>query len=569
MPALAKAPTGITGLDETTGGGFPRGRATLIEGGPGCGKTILALQSLVNGALLFNEPGIFVAFEESPTQIMANVANFGWDLADLQRRKLLFFLDARPDSDLIQSGDFDLTGMLLALDAKADEIKAQRIVFDAVDIVLTLLSNPRAERREIYRLHDWLLARQMTALITCKRAPLTTGLPQELGSLQFMVDCAVILRQEVGQSISQRNLRVLKYRGSAFDENESPFVIGPNGLDIASRFIMDRKTARVSNRRVSSGVKRLDKVLGGGYYAESSVLITGAPGTAKSTLGGAFLEAACKRGERGLFISFDSDSSQVVRNLLSVNIHLDRFLKNGLLRVVGARSLAASGEIHLLHIKRLAREHDARCVVVDPVSALAKSGNAMTVHSVSERLLDWAKSEKITLLCTSLYGGSETGKDPEIGSLPISTISDTWIHLSYVIHSGERNRSLSVVKSRGTWHSNQVRELVLSAKGVTLTDAYTAGGEVLMGTLRWEKERSEEIAALERKAAARRKHVELVADKTELEMRLKVLQRQIEARDEELAILQRVTTATQKKAELDRRRLNELRAADTTESKDP
>jgi circadian clock protein KaiC len=537
---------------------LPRGRTTLIEGGAGSGKTVLALQSLVNGALLFNEPGIFVAFEESSKRLIAHAAKFGWDLPSLQRKKL-FFLDAQPNPELIRSGGFDLDGMLAALAAKADEMKASRIVFDALDMVLTLLNDPIAERREIYRLHDWLIARRLTSIITCKRSPDGTILPP-LAFMQFMVDCALSLKHEIVEGVSQRNLRVMKYRGSAFEENESPFVITARGLDVASMWMEDRSNGHFSNRRISSGVKRLDSVLGGGYYSDSSVLITGVPGTAKTTLSGAFVEAACRRGERALFVSFDTDSSQVVRNLVSVGIRLQRYVDKGLLHVISARSISASAEIHLMNIKNRAREHGARCVVVDPVSALSKTGNALTAHGVSERLLDWAKSESITLLCTSLL--EQMSPKSETLSMPISTIADTWIHLSYVIHAGERNRCLSVVKSRGTWHSNQVRELVLSEKGVTLADAYTAGGEVLMGTLRWEKERAEEISRSERAAITRAKQMLLGHEASELETRLRAIQREIEAKHAERALLNNSEVRNLRIDRIDRLRMRELRGAD-------
>jgi circadian clock protein KaiC len=561
--SLAKAPSGIIGLDEITGGGWPRGRATLIEGGSGSGKTILALQTLVNGAVLFNEPGIFVAFEESSKRIVANAAKFGWDLPALQERKL-FFLDAHPNPDLVLSGNFDLAGLLTALGAKADEMKAQRIVFDAVDIVLTLLNDLLAQRREIQRLHNWLLARELTTLVTCKRSPDGTIQPP-LDFMQFMVDCDAVLKHEVVQGISQRNLRVVKYRGSAFEENEAPFAIGSSGLDVARMRLSNRTTAQVSKRRVSSGVERLDAVLGGGYYADSSVLITGKPGTAKTTLCGAFVEAACQRGERALFVSFDTDAAEMVRNLTSVNIQLGEFVEKNLLRIATARSVSASAEIHLMNIKNWAREHGAVCVVVDPVSALSKSGNLLTAHGVAERLVDWAKSEGITLLCTSMLDSPTP--ESEVTPVQISTLADTWIHLGYLIHAGERNRSLSVVKSRGTWHSNQVRELVLSETSVDLTDAYTAGGEVLMGTLRWEKERHEEITRAEREIASEQTQAKLELEELELEIRLKSIQREIEAKRAELSSLARAKTAGQKESEFDRARLGELRGADAPKSK--
>jgi circadian clock protein KaiC len=329
--------------------------------------------------------------------------------------------------------------------------------------------------------------------------------------------------------------------------------------------LLGRKSAAGSNRRVSSGVQRLDAVLGGGYFADSSVLITGVPGTAKTTLSGAFLEAACRRGERALFVNFDTDSAQVVRNLASVNIRLQRFVANGRLRVVAARSVSTSAEIHLMNIKGLAREQGARCVVVDPVSALSKTGNALTAHGVAERLLDWAKTEGITLLCTSLL--DKARPEMEATPLPISTIADTWIHLGYVIHAGERNRSLSVIKSRGTWHSNQVRELVLSDAGVTLTDAYTAGGEVLMGTLRWEKERAEAAARAEREATAKQKDATLEAEEAELAGRLKTLQNELDAKRLAREALARESITHQNEARLDRLRVRELRGADAPKSK--
>jgi circadian clock protein KaiC len=312
-------------------------------------------------------------------------------------------------------------------------------------------------------------------------------------------------------------------------------------------------------------VKRLDAVLGGGYYQGSSILITGAPGTAKSTLGGAFAEAACARGERTLIVSYDSGSTQFIRNLASVNIRLERFVKSGMLRVASARTVVASAEVHLMRIKSLAVEQRASCVVIDPASALSKTGNTLTAHSVAERLLDWAKSNGITLLCTSLLDKPM----PEIEATPlqISTLADTWIHLSYLVHAGERNRSLSVIKSRGSAHSNQVRELVLSDKGVTLTDAYAAGGEVLMGTLRWEKERAEQIALDESRSAAKQKQAKLKAEEIELQSRLKLLRHEIEAKHIEQASLNHLTFTNQREGKLDRLRVRELRGADSLKLK--
>jgi circadian clock protein KaiC len=556
-----KAPTGITGLDEITRGGLVRGRTTLLAGGPGSGKSLLALETLVNGARHFNEPGIFVAFEESSQRILDNASKFGWDLKSLQRKNL-FFLDAQPTSDLIQSGSFDLDGMLAALAAKADEMGAQRIVFDAIDVVLSLLDNAKAERRELYKLHEWLLSRGLTAIITAK----DDDSQKHLSYMQFMVDCAVTLNHAIVGGVSQRNLRVLKYRGSAFEENESPFVIGEHGYEVAGSRYAGESRITVSNERVSSGVARLDTMLGGGYYRNSSVLITGFPGTAKSTLCGAFAEAACQRGERTVYVSFDSDTNEVIRNLASVNIQLQRFVNNGLLLTKTARAINGSAEIHLMRIKKLVRENKVRCLVIDPVSALSKDGNEGTVHSVAERLIDWAKAQGVTLMCTSLLDAS-TSSQLEGTPMQISTIADTWIHLNYLVHAGERNRGLSIIKSRGTAHSNQVRELILSDSGVTLADAYMAGGEVLMGTLRWEKELAQRDAKAETENARKRQRLKIESEAGELAARIKLLQVELEMKRVEKNLLAKTTASGAAEFSQHQKELRGLRKADTTHLK--
>jgi len=557
-----KAPTGINGFDEITGGGLPHGRTTLLAGGPGSGKTIFALQFLVHGARCCKEPGIFVAFEETPKRIVANFETFGWKLAALQKQKL-FFLDAHPTPDLIQSGTFDLSGMLAALGAKAKEMGARRIVFDAMDIVLALLPDQAAKRREVYRLHEWLLARELTGIITAKAGgdQESSVDQQPFGFMQFMVDCAVILNHEVIQGVSQRNLRVQKYRGSSFDEHESPFLIGKSGFEVAGARTLGHAYTNVINERVSSGVERLDTMLGGGYYRGASVLITGFPGTAKTTLSGAFAEASCRRGERTMFVSFDSDFSEVIRNLASVGIVLDRYVKNGLLRIVSVRTITGNAETYLLRIKTYAKEHGARCVVIDPVSTLSSSASELTAHSVVERLIDWAKSEGITLVCTSLVD-EMSSRTIGVSPLQISTLADTWIHLNYLAQAGERNRGLSIVKSRGTAHSNQVRELILSDAGVTLADIYTAGGEVLMGTLRWEKESAERAANEVAEVAAKLKHVRLDAEEAELEVRVKSLQTELVAKQVEKELLTRTTQSRERELSRGRTRVRELRGAD-------
>ena len=552
-----------------THGGLPRGRTTLVVGGPGCGKTIFSMQFLVHGAQACDEPGIFVAFEETIGRIRVNMAGFGWDIESLEPKRL-FLVDAQPSPDLIQSGTFDLDGMLAALAGQAAAMGARRIVFDALDIVLALLPDAPTQRREVYRLHDWLVAHELTGIITAKANGAdanSADSPQPLGFMQFMVDCSVVLNHSIVRGVSQRNVRIQKYRGSTFNENEAAFVVGKSGFDVAITRMLGQVDATVDHERVTTGVDRLDTMLGGGYFRAASILITGYPGTAKTTLSGAFAEAACQRGERTLFVSFDSDGAEIARNLASVGIKLAPHMRSGMLRMVSARTITGSAETLLVRIKALGNEHAARCLVIDPVSTLAQAGNELTAHGVAERLIDWAKTNRITLLCTSLLDESAaTTAGGGTTPMQISTLADTWIHLNYLVQAGERNRGLSIIKSRGTAHSNQVRELILSSAGVTLTDIYTAGGEVLMGTLRWEKEHAQRVANEVGEVAGQLKRVRLDADEAELQVRLKSLQTELVAKQTERALLEHTTESRQQESSRGRKRMRELRGGDTAKN---
>lgn len=531
-PGIDKAATGIPGLDAITLGGLPRGRVTLIEGGPGAGKTVLALQTLVNATTRFAEPAIFVAFEESSERIIANTASFGWNL-QARCRESLFFLDARPAPGLVQSGGFDLGGLLAALAAKTKQMGARRIVFDALDMVLARFERRQDARQETYRLHEWLLTQEFTAILTAKASPRSDGpMVEMLEFLQFMVDCSIVLANDVVDGTARRSIRISKYRGSLFKENTTPLSIRQHGIDVANVQPLESSPVMAPLERLSSGVVRLDTMLAGGYYRGAGVLLTGSPGTAKTTLAGAFAQAACARGEATLFISFDSPADEVVRNLASVGIELVSHLTSGVLRLEAARVISSSAEIHLLRIREIAAEHGARCVVIDPLSALTKAGSHTAVDVV-ERLIHWAKTEGITLLCTSLLDGRQP--DVEATPLQISTMADTWIHLSYMIQAGERNRALSIIKSRGSSHSNQVRELLLDDDGITLADVYTSSGEVVMGAMRWERERAERLARAERDAAAARQRLQLEAEALELEGRLQALRHELDAKRASLA----------------------------------
>lgn len=554
---LPKASTGIHGFDELSHGGLPRNRTSLLKGGPGSGKTVFALQTLVNSVRERQESGIFVAFEESTRQIIDNAASFDWDLPALIRNKL-FFMDAQLSPEVVQSGEFDLSGMLAMLKAKKEAIKARWIVFDGMDVLLMLLQNPVSEMREIYRIRDWLAENEISAIITAK----VDGSTSEVinyGFLQFMVDCVVGFDRRIEYGIALHRLEIAKYRGSDFVAGEFPVSFGLSGMEVGAPEPSEIKQVS-SGERVSAGFERLDTMLGGGLFRGSSTLITGVPGTSKTTLAGKFAEAACKRGERTLFVSFDESADRIVRNLTSVGIQLSTHIKSGLLRMYSGRTESIGAEDHLIKLKALIREHRPQCMVIDPLSAIAKAGGLAAARAVANRFIYMAKDEKITVMVTAINEGDEP--ETEATDLQISTIADTWIHLSYMIHSGERNRALTIIKSRGTWHSNQVRELVLTNAGPMLADVYTAGGEVLMGTLRWEKESEEKAKTIQRRAEFDSKRNELQVAEAETRDRIKALQLDLERKRVELETYSseneaRIVSSSEREKELRR-----IRSAD-------
>jgi len=555
---LPKIATGIAGFDELSHGGLPRNRTSLLKGGPGSGKTVFALQSLVNAVRRRQEPGIFVAFEESTRQIIANAASFDWGLPALAKDKL-FFLDAHLSPEVVQSGEFDLSGMLAMLKAKTEEIGAKWIVFDGIDVLLTLLQNPMSEMREIYRIRDWLADNEVNAAIITAKTDGDSAEIVNYGFLQFMVDCVVRFERRLEHGVALHRLQITKYRGSDFVAGEFPVSFGPAGMEVGAPEPAEIRH-EASSERVSAGFERLDTMLGGGLFRGSSTLITGVPGTSKTTLAGKFAEAACRRGERTLFVSFDEGAEPIARNLSSVGIQLKPHIKSGLLRMHSARTESIGAEDHLVKLKSLIREHRPRCMVIDPLSAIAKAGGLSAARAVANRLIYMVKDEKVTVVVTAI----NTVNDPqtEATDLQISRIADTWIHLSYLIRSGERNRALTIIKSRGTWHSNQVRELILSNTGPMLADVYTAGGEVLMGTLRWEKEGEEKAKTIQRRAEFDHKRGELQVAEAETHARIKALQQDLERQRVELAKYSsaneaRIVTSSDREKELRR-----IRSAD-------
>lgn len=532
---LEKIPTGIEGFDDITSGGLPRGRPTLLMGGPGCGKTVFALQMLVNGASNHGTPGIFVAFEENTGRVLANAESFGWNLGEL-KKKHLYFLNAHMSPDTVKAGAFDLTGLLMGIEAKAREMGAKLIVFDALDVLLSLLDDRAAERRELYRIQEWLTRTGLTGILTTKIEENKPATAQRYGFMPFMADCVVLMTQCVLDRVAVREMRVIKYRGSTHLLSEVPFVIDTTGIEVGSTGSTGvHPEPQPFNKRVSTGIARLDEMLSGGIYRGTNLLITGSAGTGKSTLAGAFLEAACRRGEHALFVSFDENARDIVRDIDSVGIKLAPHLKSGVLRMEAMRTGSGSSEDHLIRIKRFIREQKPVCVAIDPFSALVKAGGELAARDAAERLIYFCRNAGITVYFTSLLEGADVGM--EATPLHASTLADTWMQISYALHGGERNRALTIIKSRGTKHSNQLRELIFSDTGITLADPYTAGGEVLMGTLRHEKEN-----AVREEIEHKRREFDLI--QLDRDLRLDAARRDLKVRDEELARLTRASVTS-------------------------
>ncbi|MBI3544994.1 MAG: circadian clock protein KaiC [Gammaproteobacteria bacterium] len=557
-PPLSKMATGIPGFDDISLGGIIPNRATLVLGGPGSGKTVFSLQTLVNAARERNEPGIFVAFEETARQIIDNTTCFNWGLPALAKKKI-FFLEAQLSPDVVQAGEFDLSGMLGMLKAKKEAMGARWIVFDGIDVLLTLLQNPVAEMREIYRIRDWLAQNRMNAIITAKIEDGNRTI--NYGFMQFMMDCVIRLSRRLEHGVSLHRLQITKYRGSDFVAGEYPVNFGISGMEVGAPEPAEIKHA-ASTERISIGFERLDTMLGGGLFRGSSTLITGVPGTSKTTLVSKFAEAACRRGERTLFVSFDEGAEPIMRNLASVGIQFRPHVKSGLLRMYSARTESTGAEDHLEKLKMLIREHRPRYLVIDPFSAIAKAGGLAAARAVANRLIYMAKDKGITVMLTAISEGDDP--QSEATELQISMVADTWIHLSYIVRSGERNRALTIIKSRGTWHSNQVRELVLSEAGPMLADVYTAGGEVLMGTLRWEKETEVKATKKQRRADVDLKQRELQFAEADIRVRIKALELDLQRQRAELELYSSDDEARTLSSSERENELRRMRSADLT-----
>ena len=477
---LAKAPTGIAGLDEITNGGLPRGRPTLVCGGAGCGKTLLALEFLVRGALEYDEPGVFMSFEETADELVENARSLGFDLERLSaRRRLLLDYVRLERTELTETGEYDLEGLLIRLGHAIDTIGAKRVVLDTVERLFSGLSNAFVLRAELARLFRWLKTKRVTAIVTGERAGehLTRH-----GLEEFVSDCVILLDQRVTEQSATRRLRILKYRGSGHGGNEMPFLIGDHGVSVLPITSLGL-AHQASTAHVSTGVAGLDGMFAKkGYFRGNSVLASGTAGTGKSSLAVHFAESACRRGERCLYFAFEESPSQIARNMRSIGLDLERWMRRDLLRIHARRPTALGLEAHLVAIHRLIEDWQPRVVVVDPVTNLIAVGSEIEVKAMLARLIDFMKLRQITALFTSLTEGDGAAERTDLG---VSSLMDVWMLLGNQETNGERNRTIQIVKARGMAHSNQVREFVMTDRGITLVDvSRRADGSVAIGSAR-------------------------------------------------------------------------------------
>jgi len=526
---LLKSPTGIQGLDEVTGGGLPKGRPTLVAGGAGCGKTLFGMEFLVQGARQYSEPGIFVSFEESSQELTKNFSSLGYDLNELvARKKLILDYVHIERSEIEVTGEYDLEGLFVRLQSLIDSIGAKRIVLDTIETLFSALPNEGVLRSELRRLFRWLKDRGLTAVITGERGD---GTLTRQGLEEYVSDCVVVLDHRVTDQISTRRLRVVKYRGSSHGTNEYPFLIDEHGISVLpiTSIGMDHPASR---DRITSGIARLDEMLGGkGYYRGSTVLVSGTAGTGKTSVAASLARAACEDGERCLFLAFEESAAQLTRNMRSIGIDLDPHVRRGTLRLVPVRPTAQGLEMHLLAIHKEVTAFRPAVVIMDPITNLIAGGTSLDARLVLTRLIDFLKSQRITALFTSLTSG---GASPEGTDVGVSSLIDTWLLLEVVRSGGERNRALTVIKSRGMPHSNQTVEYLLSRRGVEILDTYLGPGGVLTGSARLAREAEDRAASLLRDGALARQRALRESRRKAFERRLESLREEFAVEDAEL-----------------------------------
>ena len=515
---LPKSPTGIQGLDEITGGGLPNGRPTLVCGPTGCGKTLLAMEFLVRGATQFNEPGVFMAFEETAKDLTQNVASLGFDLKDLVARKqiVLDFVFFEP-GEMAESGEYDLEGLFIRLGHAIDSIGARRVVLDTIESLFSGLSNQHILRSELRRLFRWLKDKGVTTIITGERGE---GTLTRHGLEEYVSDCVIVLDHRVDNQISSRRLRVVKYRGSTHGTNEYPFLIDEDGISVLPVTSLGLQEI-ASTARISSGIPRLDAMLGGeGYYKNSSVLVSGTAGTGKTSVAVLFAEATCRRGERALYFCFEESPSQIMRNMRSIGVDLEPWVQKGLLQFQANRPTFAGLEMHVLTISKAVRTFKPQVVIFDPLTSFLVENNENEVKMMVMRLLDLMKMNQCTTLFTSLI---LSGTLLEQSQVHIASLIDTWLLLRDIEIGGERNRGAYILKSRGMAHTNQIREFLLTDHGVELRDVYVGPSGVLTGSARLAQEAQEKAVQMLREQEVENRQLELERKRTVLEAQIAAL----------------------------------------------
>ena len=512
---LPKCPTGIQGLDEITGGGLPRGRPTLVCGSAGCGKTLLAAEFLVRGAVQFDEPGVLMAFEETENELKANVASLGFDLAGLVRRKKMVVDYVHIErSEVQETGEYDLEGLFVRLGHAIDSIGAKRVVLDTLEVLFASLPNEAVLRAELRRLFRWLKDKGVTAVITAERG--RESLTRH-GLEEYVSDCVILLDHRVNDQIATRHLRVVKYRGALHGTNEFPFLIGQDGISVLPITSLSLNH-EVSTERIATGIPRLDAMLGGrGFFRGSSILLTGTSGTGKTIISANFAQAAAKRGERVLFFSFEESPNQIIRNVHSIGLRLEPLVKRNLVRFQSARPSLYGLEMHLATMFKEIAAYKPHVVIIDPITSLMDLGTSSEGKGMVTRLIDYLKAGQITSLFTSLTPG---GQAPQQSEAIMSSLMDAWLLLQDFEGNGERNRVLYVLKARGMAHSNQIREFLISNHGIDVVDAYIGPSGVLTGSARAAQN------ALE-KAALLANQQEAAQLKREVERKRSALERQI------------------------------------------
>ena len=530
--ALPKAATGIEGLDEITKGGLPKGRPTLVCGGPGCGKTLLAAEFLIRGATQFDEPGALISFEETGEELAANVRSLGFDMDALIEQKKLAVDYVRVEPNEIEEvGEYDLEGLFVRLALAIDSVGAKRVVLDTIESLFGGFTNQALLRSELRRLFRFLKDKGVTAVITGERGD---GSLTRQGLEEYVSDCVILLDHRVSEQVSTRRLRIVKYRGSTHGTNEYPFLIDEKGISVLPVTGLSLDHA-VSSERVSSGVPRLDAMLGGkGYYRGSSVLVSGTAGTGKTSLAAHFAHESAKNGERVLYLAFEESPKQLMRNMRTIGIDLEPYVKKGLIKVDASRPTLFGLEMHLVRIHKMVTELKPAAVIVDPISNFVTSATELETQSMLLRLVDFLKASQVTAFFTNLTSGGANWEKTDVG---ISSLIDTWMLLRDIELGGERNRALYVLKSRGMKHSNQIREFIITPEGIQLEDVYVGREGVLTGSMRAAQEAREVAAEQERREEAARRQRELERKRATLEAQMAALHAEVKAAEDEAKVI--------------------------------